>query len=704
MRKKLFLILILPVLALVGAWFLRGALATSNPHQWTNGLVGYWPFDGQNTTSTGARDISNNGNYGTFSGGPTPKAGVAGQALSFDGVNDYVSIANSNSLAMSGWTELSVEFWIKTSGSTTNSRYIGKFVGSPLRGFNIDNRDPGIVGALRFEVFDSAGTVENIFSGAGAIDIDSWTHIVVTFKGATASTGQKIYKNGTLFMQEGTTIASIGDNSGSDLRIGNYPGGVVYFSRGLFDEVRIYNRALGADEVKQHYEQTKRNLVIDQPSGAPPVGWWKMDEATGAIVKDYSVNANNGTWSGTGSHWATGKVGGAGQFNGTDDYIDAGNGASLNPGYISVETWIKFDILDGRFLTKWKDAVPKSYSFLFWTDGDLLYWVISTTGANTIYTTSLTHPVVNTWYHLVGTYDGTNSKIYVNGVLEATTPQVGTLFASTPDILLGSQEGSFLFKGKMDDVRIYNYARTADQIAADYRAGAYRTMVGTSVPSSWWNTGLVGYWNFDGQNTTSTGTRDMSNNGNYGTFSGGPTPKAGIVGQAFSFDGVDDYVNVENHFMSGFTKFTITAWVKTSQNTHGAARWNDPGIVETLQGDGDSNDFLLSNYDGKLAWYDEFGGDPVDTGKFIADNTWHHVVVARDITSLVFYVDGVPVKTGTTGTDSVRNDNIEIGRAQWTTYKSYFNGFIDEVRIYNRALSTDEVKQHYQQTRRNLGI
>ncbi|MDZ4227749.1 MAG: LamG domain-containing protein [Candidatus Levybacteria bacterium] len=211
------------------------------------GLVGQWKMDGN------AKDATPYRNHGTVTGATlnTDRKGQVNKAYDFNGTTAKIAVANGGPLAMLGLTELSVAFWIKTSGATDNDRYINKFANSPLRGFNIDNQDPGVVGGLRFEVFD--GTTTESITDTGVMDVDTWTHVVVTWKAATASTGHKIYKNGSLKKQEGTVNATIGDNSGASLYMMVGSGGGGAFATGQMDDVRIYNRELTATEIADLY-------------------------------------------------------------------------------------------------------------------------------------------------------------------------------------------------------------------------------------------------------------------------------------------------------------------------------------------------------------------------------------------------------------------------------------------------------------------
>jgi len=186
---------------------------------------------------------------------------------------------------------------------------------------------------------------------------------------------------------------------------------------------------------------------------------------------------------------------------------------------------------------------------------------------------------------------------------------------------------------------------------------------------------------------------DASGYGNHGILYGDTQfVPSEIGGYALSFDGTGDYVNCGN-VMKGLVDFSISLWVKTSQIVAGSTRYNDPAILGTKQGNGTSNDFVITNYNGKLAWYDELstGSNYFDSGQIIADGKWHHIVVSRSGSSLYFYIDGVFAGKDTTGTSGVRDDNIEIARALWSG-SLYLAGQVDDVRIYSKYLDSAGVR------------
>jgi len=194
-------------------------------------------------------------------------------------------------------------------------------------------------------------------------------------------------------------------------------------------------------------------------------------------------------------------------------------------------------------------------------------------------------------------------------------------------------------------------------------------------------TGLVGSWHFD--EGSGTIAHDSSGNSNAGTLQGDTHYVDGRYDQALSFDGSGDYVQtVSNMGISGSNPRTISAWVKSNDVI--------PMTMAVGLGSGaTSASFAIGISNGKsyfVGFYNDLAGVlPITTD-------WTHLAVSYDGTTVTIYVNGVfdvsSVKTLST-TEAVGLIGNRPGAI------NYFNGQIDEVHIYNRALSADEIKAHY---------
>jgi len=209
------------------------------------------------------------------------------------------------------------------------------------------------------------------------------------------------------------------------------------------------------------------NLFI---SPLKPVGSWSFEEGGDTTAYDSSGNNNHGTLK-NGPTWTDGQVNGALSFDGVDDYVDCGNGASLNiTNAITVEAWAKLNNLSGArtIISKAEGAgwgIEYGVSVVNKFD-----WAPNINGS---YYVSLANDTaeLNKWYHLVGTYDGQQVKFYINGILQNDIKNItGSIKISSVQVEIGSNPpgASVLFNGLIDEARIYNRALSAEEIKRHY--------------------------------------------------------------------------------------------------------------------------------------------------------------------------------------------------------------------------------------------
>jgi len=205
--------------------------------------------------------------------------------------------------------------------------------------------------------------------------------------------------------------------------------------------------------------------------------------------------------------------------------------------------------------------------------------------------------------------------------------------------------------------------------------------------------GLVVYYKFDeGSGTTAF---DSSGNGNDGTLMNNPTWTTGITGGALDFDGIDDYVDgVDIDFPSG--PFTVSAWFKTTVTSGAGA------LIHKISNFQNQNYYIYphTGRGGVLAGlWDGTGWQEVatDSNTTFNDGIWHHVAMVVSTTTIELFVDATSYGTVNHDNTIPTNDqNFNIGRQN--NNAQYFTGQIDEVRIYNRTLSAQEVSTLYSPT------
>ncbi|MGB3005962.1 MAG: LamG-like jellyroll fold domain-containing protein, partial [Chitinophagaceae bacterium] len=299
-------------------------------------------------------------------------------------------------------------------------------------------------------------------------------------------------------------------------------------------------------------------------------------------------------------------------------------------------------------------------------------------------------PPVNSWKQWVITINGSVQKIYIDGVLQ--TPSFDANFL-TPTyvagryVLLGAmvntdgnsvyQDGVWNFKGKLDEFRIYNNAMTDAQVAAEY-------------------SGMEAYYPFNGN------ANDESGNNHNGTVTEAvlTTDKNGTANKAYQFDGVNDMITAPAHadWSFGNGDFSITSWVNVS--TIGTSRIVSAGYTanDGIWGLGFGN-HPVWGAGIRINYFVHSGGDYHDyssneiTGYSIGQ--WAFVGITKTGSTLTFYFNGQQAGTATIPYVSNANSFLSIGSRQLTsgTNIEFFNGKIDEVRIYNRTLSPNEIQQ-----------
>jgi len=198
----------------------------------TDGLVGYWSFDGYDISGTTAYDRSGNGNNGTLTNGPTKTIGKVGQAMDFDGVNDYISFTRPNT------PNITLSAWVKNGSGAIYGNWQNSGNNVLWNGSSFAWVAPGSNHGFGMCVAVSSPP------------INEWTHVAVTYSG---NNNCVFYYNGVLISDNVTFIDNIGGPipfSGGTETIGLANNQYYY---GSIDEVRVYNRALSADEITNLY-------------------------------------------------------------------------------------------------------------------------------------------------------------------------------------------------------------------------------------------------------------------------------------------------------------------------------------------------------------------------------------------------------------------------------------------------------------------
>ena len=197
------------------------------------------------------------------------------------------------------------------------------------------------------------------------------------------------------------------------------------------------------------------------------MGYWKFDEGTGASSTDSSGNGNNGSWNGTGNHWATGKIGTTGQFNGTSDYVSPGTSTNFAFGTGDF-SWFSLvnpsQVVNQMLLLDTRNANPATGIYIYILNRYLNYYDYQTNHVSNY----ILSP--NNWYHAGVVRNSGNTTFYVNGSPAGNFAHTTNL--TTQKYYIGSDvnAGEAFFSGLIDDIRIYSRALSTAEIMALYNA------------------------------------------------------------------------------------------------------------------------------------------------------------------------------------------------------------------------------------------
>ena len=366
-------------------------------------------YSGSGTTWT-----SDAGNNGTISGATYDQE--LGDWFSFDGSNDKITIANQS--AFHSTNSFTYELWVRK--NNTGEDLVLKLGSHPTYYLIYNN-------SIGYWFLDyTSSTTRQTRTGSVSDTIGKWTHVCVVHDPSVAP---KIYVNG-VYMSTMNISGSGGTSGSRDLLLGDNhsPAGWSNWD-GDIGQVRFYSSALSADEVMQNFNFTKNNYP----------------------------NSNHGTI--TGATW-------------NSYYFDFERSSSNN---VTISDSSSLDISGDITLSAWiNEESVDNYGRLFWKSSAYALYRGTNGWTFLLGSTSLVHnsniPSTGTWYHIAATYDGSNQKLYINGVLVDTESMTASIPTNNNSLYIGGIDSNRFFDGKIGAVKIYSKALTASELLADYNA------------------------------------------------------------------------------------------------------------------------------------------------------------------------------------------------------------------------------------------
>ena len=438
-----------------------------------------------------------------------------GNALKFDGIDDAVTstmnTGNTNST-------MTLEMWFAQVTAQAGTQFLADL--HSISG--IDRRrvmpflNSSVIGIYCAPNTGDDNNAVTQSSGV-TVSVNVWYHVAVTINGSNI----KMYINGKQYVS--TSLTDSYALTGTEVLKLATDYLTTTYANVKMDEVRVWS-------TERTQAQIKANMFKELAGNeAGLLSYYKMSDGAGVSLSDNQIaGLYTGTLSG-GTAWiASGAFAdskNALDFDGSNDYIDCGNGVSLQRNGVAnftVEAWIKpvggiWGAIASKFV---HTATNEGYSLEMFSDNkiSLLY---GNNWSNWNATTSTVVLTTGVWHHVAATYDGTTVNIYIDGLLSQTGAWTDGITDSGTDFLIGCRSGTTYFPGQIDEVRVWNTARTVTQL----RENMCSTLVGNEA-------GLSAYYRLD--EIDGTATYDVTGNANNGTLTNMDPATDWIASDAFN--------------------------------------------------------------------------------------------------------------------------------------------------------------------------
>jgi hypothetical protein len=452
---------------------------------------------------------------------------------------------------------------------------------------------------------------------------------------------------------------------------------------------------------------TTQTLLAQVPSYVPSnglVGYWPFN----GNANDQTPNGNNGTVNGaTLTTDRFGNTNNAYNFNGLSNYIDLNKQL---PNTFSISLWVMVDVFKSYSGVN-HDNIGSNIIGTFNNNFEFSGFACGTSGVpssfgqhgasfwnpnpNNVSVTSSNNLVINEWKNLIMTYDGVSLKYYVNGIQEGSSNAIFT--QNNRNLFVGAREfhlngPDFFFDGKIDDIGIWNRALTQQEITSMYNGVTYSDTC-NAVSGSLVN-GLVAYYPFCGN------ANDDSGNGNNGTVNGATltTDRFGNTNSAYFFDGLNDEIRANVNITQNIT---VSCWVKSQFTANDFPTFfnfysslsNYPWV---FYAQASYNTNIGSRYVTLNSSSSPIFSDNVSN--VLSLNNWQFVTIVVDSTmnKHKLFVNGILINENTFQGLHQFADKIMFG-SQGPGQLTNFYGSLDDIGIWNRALTQQEITQLFNQ-------
>ncbi|VVJ21120.1 Uncharacterised protein [Amycolatopsis camponoti] len=618
--------------------------------------------------------------------------GVKG-AISLDGTTGYAKTADQ---VIDTSKAFSVAAWVKLA-DTVKSQAVIVQDGTQTAPFSLQYSQVSKTWTVRFTNADQANATDVRAAASGPAQAGVWTHLAATYDPPTQVA--TLYVDG---VKQNTVVTPVWPASGPMVLGSGKANGVgTDFLHGQIDDAQAWQRTLSAADVRDLANTAAPVANYSFAEGCAPEltagtsrvtslqAAWTLGEKTGATAKDATGNANAITLTG-GYAWVDGRSGGGVQLDGTGSGSTAMSVVDTTQSF-TVSAWVKADDLNSDYTVLSQNGV-NTPGFVLRYAKNSNRWAFGmnpsdTAGAATQWATGTSVPQAGAWTMVTGTFDrgALRISLSVNGKREASAGVPAAWSAAGAFVLGGEPGAKNLFKGVVDQARVWGKALSADQIAAMAGARYYDTVTQGSA--------------------TATGGVSLATEQDSG---GNPADCAAKFDS--SWTGHIDAAKPAD--LRTDKSFTVEGWVRhdwsaADASAHGAV----DNVARTVAGmdDGQASPFIL----GYQPWTDSGGavhgrwafllpsgtvdgnGTSIEFGDSdVVNNTWTHLAATYDLSTrtMALYVNGVrqagvlytPTGNASGVTPRAATGGLLVGEGVWTkVHSNYFYGGVAGIRVYS---------------------
>ena len=606
----------------------------------------------------------------------------SGKALDFDGVNDYVDCGTTTNADV-----VSFAMWVNLDTYSGTSGIIGRNEG--------DANDHAQIWVYQSNLTFFVG------SGSGYEQLQTttpntgeWFHLVCVADDSTKK--QQIYINGVLDVERTFTLSL--DDTDRTLIVGAINTSAYRFN-GKLNGVKQFNTALTAAQVADLYNNPEKIVPTGVADSALKL-WLPMQEGAGTTAYDGSGNGNHGTISG--ATWTHGVGAPVAQTAVIDwnkqSYLNGvgGDDYYINNNFANFQTQTEVTFY-AEFICQGETAFDEEQQLIDWgynngfrlrLDSSNQPQLINSGGSNIL--SSSTAINFNEFNRLAGKGDASGLKIFLNGTQIASN--------STALILPGSSQTSIAvgantstsenFKGVIPEAKVWTSSLTDAQLES--------LTAGTTNPEDY-TSGALAHWTGASEYEDQVGSYDLTAIGSPVRF----LAPQGLTGGRDIFNALFNNVRKQGALnLDGLSRASVHENASIDLSDCSLEAWVCPlpesgsGWQTIFSKVSQANLQIYLNAGDVLAHYNSTTAGGVLYGTAFNKNEWHHIVCVEDGTDVLTYVDGVLRTTKTISLQMDSDGDFSIG-SKPGILADEITAQIAQPRIYNRALTAEEVERNY---------